>query len=169
VTGDPVTSDPGPRTGLHYEEFRVGRRYETGPHAISRAEIAEFARLTGDDNPLHTRPEVARAAGFRDVLAHGMFLQSLTLGLIAATGIMRGTTIALLGGRARFLYGAYAGDTVQARFTISRKRPTRAPDRGLVWRQVELVNQDGAVVATFSFTALVRRLPRAPEPGPGHA
>jgi acyl dehydratase len=162
-----VTGPAGPGTGLHYEEFRVGQRFQTGTHTVTRAEIATFARLTGDDNPLHTEPEVARAAGFRDVLAHGVFLQSLTLGLIAATGIMRGTTIALLGGQARFLYGAYAGDCVQARFTISRKRPTRDPRRGLVWRRVELVNQDDVVVATFGFTALVRRLP--PEPGPGRA
>jgi acyl dehydratase len=150
-------------TGLYYEEFRVGRRYQTAAHTLTRAEIAAFAELTGDDNPLHTDPGLARAAGFRDVLAHGVFLQSLTLGLIAATGIMRGTTIALLHTKATFLYGAYAGDSVAARFTISRKRPTRNPGRGVVWRQAELVNQDDAVLARFGFTALVRRLP----PGPG--
>jgi acyl dehydratase len=39
---------------------------------ISAETVAAFAEATGDDNPLHTDPVAARAAGLAAVPAHGM-------------------------------------------------------------------------------------------------
>jgi acyl dehydratase len=52
-----------PRTPLPYA-------LELGP--LGADDLRRFARASGDDNPLHTDPAVARAAGFDDVIAHGM-------------------------------------------------------------------------------------------------
>lgn len=43
---------------------------ETGP--VTRAMLALFAGASGDHNPVHIDTDVARAAGFDDVFAHGM-------------------------------------------------------------------------------------------------
>ncbi|MFT3866732.1 MAG: MaoC/PaaZ C-terminal domain-containing protein [Solirubrobacterales bacterium] len=147
-----------PDTGLHYEEMAVGREFETAAHTVSAAEVAEFARLTGDDNPLHVDPAAARRAGFPGVLAHGPLVQALTIGLIAHTGIMRGTTVALLEVASTFHAPVFPGDTIRGVVRISRKRPTRSPDRGLLWRRVEILNQDDTVVARLRMVALIRRL-----------
>lgn len=39
---------------------------------ISRTALALFAGASGDHNPIHLDIDVARAAGFEDVFAHGM-------------------------------------------------------------------------------------------------
>jgi hypothetical protein len=39
---------------------------------------AEFARLSGDHNPIHTDPTSAREAGFDDVVVHGMCVLGAT-------------------------------------------------------------------------------------------
>jgi acyl dehydratase len=149
----------GNHSGLYYEDFPIGSPYKTTEHLVTRAEIVNFADLTGDQNPLHVDPALANAAGFRDVLAHGALLQALALGLIAETGVMEGTTIALIATRARFVKAVYAGDRIHANFYFSRKRPTRTRDRGIVWRKVTMINQVNEVVAIFDLTALVRRRP----------
>jgi acyl dehydratase len=143
--------------GLLYEQFRVGHEFETETHEVTAAGIAAFAELTGDDNPLHTDREYARAAGFRDVLAHGPYVQALAIGLSARTGLMAGTTVALLGISAQFRQAVFPGDRIRARIRISRKRSTRSPDRGLLWRHVDVLNQDDVVVASMLMTALMRR------------
>lgn len=48
----------------------AGRVYPpTGPYAVSAADIAAFAAAIGATDPVHTDPEAARAAGYRDVIA----------------------------------------------------------------------------------------------------
>lgn len=39
---------------------------------ISRTTLTHFADASGDANPIHLDGDVARAAGFEDVFAHGM-------------------------------------------------------------------------------------------------
>lgn len=46
-----------------------------GPY--TRQTLADFARASGDLNPIHTDPDFARAAGFDDVFAHGMLSMAL--------------------------------------------------------------------------------------------
>jgi len=47
--------------------------------AVTRADLVAYALASGDPNPIHQDPEVARAVGLPDVIAHGM----LTLALAA--------------------------------------------------------------------------------------
>jgi acyl dehydratase len=56
------------------EELPELRRVVTGQ------DVAAYADASGDQNPLHQRDEVAHAAGFDGVIAHGMF----TMGHMAA-------------------------------------------------------------------------------------
>ena len=143
--------------GLYYEEFRVGSEILTDEHEITSEEIADFSRISGDHNPLHTDAAYARSAGFRDVIAHGPFVQSLAFGLIAATGTMEGTTVALLRVSASFLRPVFAGDRIHVQVRITKKRPTRSPDRGVLWRWADVVNQDGDVVVSLAIAVMVRR------------
>lgn len=53
-------SAPGPRT-----------------YPVTRADLVAYAEASGDPNPIHQDPEVARSVGLPDVIAHGMFTLAL--------------------------------------------------------------------------------------------
>lgn len=57
----------------------VGRRYPpTEPYHVGREHVHYFARAIGDANPYCHDPEVARAAGYPDVVAPPTFLTALS-------------------------------------------------------------------------------------------
>jgi acyl dehydratase len=47
---------------------------------VTREDVKAYAEASGDANPLHQDDDVARAAGFPGIVAHGMF----TMGHLAA-------------------------------------------------------------------------------------
>jgi acyl dehydratase len=145
--------------GLYFEQFEVGQQFKTDRRRVTREMILAFADLTGDHNPLHTDVELMRSAPAGDVLAHGLLIQSLSVGLIADLGIMTGTTIALLEASCRFLNPVIPGDEVHAVVTIASKRETSKPDRGVVIRTVEVLNQRDEVAVDSTLVSLMRRRP----------
>jgi acyl dehydratase len=68
MTGSIPGSIPGPTPDL------VGTTYP-----VTREALVAYAVASGDPNPIHQDPEVARSVGLPDVIAHGMF----TLALVA--------------------------------------------------------------------------------------
>lgn len=48
-------------------------------YTVTRADLAAYAKASGDHNPIHLDDEAARAAGLPGVIAHGMY----TMGLAA--------------------------------------------------------------------------------------
>jgi len=50
---------------------------------FSQAEFDTFARLTGDDNPIHVDPEFSARTRFGRTVAHGMLLYSVICGVIS--------------------------------------------------------------------------------------
>ena len=51
-------------------------------HRIESSDVDEFARLSGDWNPLHTDRQFAQRAGFRDRVVHGAMLMALASRLV---------------------------------------------------------------------------------------
>lgn len=45
--------------------------------ALSREDLALYAKASGDSNPLHLDPTFAKQAGFDDVIVHGMLGMAL--------------------------------------------------------------------------------------------
>jgi 3-hydroxybutyryl-CoA dehydratase len=58
------------------DAIRPGTR-ATIEHVFTRADIATFAHLSGDLNPIHLDGDAARAAGFREEIVHGVLVCSL--------------------------------------------------------------------------------------------
>lgn len=105
-----------------------GREYPpTAPYVISRAKIAEFAAAVGATGAEHTDPEVARAAGYADVVAPPTFLVSVAQQGEAAAITDPEAEIdfsRLVHGEQSFEHHrpAVAGDEVTAQTTVSRVR-----------------------------------------------
>ncbi|GAA4420656.1 MaoC family dehydratase N-terminal domain-containing protein [Actinokineospora soli] len=63
----------------------VGREYpRCAVYEVSREKIREFARAIGDDDPVRTDPEAAKAAGYRDLVAPPTFTTIINLTAINA-------------------------------------------------------------------------------------
>jgi 3-hydroxybutyryl-CoA dehydratase len=55
----------------------------TSKHILTQDEFNRFAKLSGDDNPIHVDPEFSARTRFGKTVAHGMFLYSLVCGVLA--------------------------------------------------------------------------------------
>ncbi len=51
----------------------IGKTYEPFVYAVGREKIREYAAAVGETNPLYSDVDVARAAGYADVVAPPMF------------------------------------------------------------------------------------------------
>ncbi|CAI5525955.1 unnamed protein product [Closterium sp. Naga37s-1] len=60
----------------------TGEQWTTA-HAFTAAEVAAFAHMTGDLNPIHLDARAAEAAGFAECVVHGILAASLFPALIA--------------------------------------------------------------------------------------
>ncbi len=56
----------------------------TEKHTLAQDDFNRFAKISGDDNPIHVDPEFAARTTFGKTVAHGMFLYSLICGCVSA-------------------------------------------------------------------------------------
>lgn len=105
ATGQP--SDPAPSPLPKVPE----RAPDLFIDRLTRPETALLYRLSGDDNPLHADPEVARQAGFERPILHGLAtfgIAGYALSLAAAKDELQVQSIA-----GRFTAPVYPGETVR--------------------------------------------------------
>ncbi|GJP50884.1 hypothetical protein CLOM_g10038 [Closterium sp. NIES-68] len=87
----------------------TGEQWTTA-HAFTNDEVAAFAHMTGDLNPIHLDAHAAEAAGFAECVVHGILAASLFPALIAKNhpgAIYVSQTL-------RFLAPVYVGEQVTA-------------------------------------------------------
>lgn len=142
-------------TGRHFEDFRLGEVITSGTRTVSAKDIAAFTELAGDRDPIHTDERFARAAGFAGVIAPGPMATAIFFGLLYDTGLFRGTTIAALDTHWTYRRPVVAGSTLRFAMTITRRHRTRAGDRGVLNRAIDLYDEDG-LIGTGTSAALVR-------------
>jgi acyl dehydratase len=53
------------------------RTLSSTTYPVTREALVAYAEASGDPNPIHQDPEVARSVGLPDVIAHGMFTLAL--------------------------------------------------------------------------------------------
>jgi len=132
--------------GLYaYDDFQIGDRFETADASINEELIDRFAGLTGDRFAIHMDDDAARALGFERRVAHGLLILSLIDGLKNQTDITM-QAVASLGWEWRFSKPILAGDTIKAIWTVTAKRMTRDPARGIVSFTVDVQNQNAETV-----------------------
>jgi 3-hydroxybutyryl-CoA dehydratase len=108
---------------------------------VSDDDIAAFARVSGDNQPLHLDDAYAAKTRFKKRLAHGM----LSAGLISAalgTKLAPNATVIYLSQSLRFLRPVFIGDTVTAHVEVT----AIDPEKRFVTCKTECTNQDGQPV-----------------------
>ncbi len=144
-----------PLTILDFGALSIDDEWESASRTITEADVARFAGLSGDFNPLHCDHEAAKLGPFGKPVAHGLLGLAVSSGL--ASQAPRVETLAFLGIiEWRFLLPIAFGDTVRTISRIVQLEPQARGRRGVVTWHRRLVNQDGATVQEGRTQTLVR-------------
>lgn len=143
--------------GKKYDEFNVGDVYTTASRTITEADVANFAGLSGDYNPLHTDEEFGKSTPFKGRIAHGMLCVSVATGLANQLGIFEGTSIALLSMTIKYKGAVKFGDTIQLELKVAEKKETSKTDRGIVTFDTAIQNQNNESVVEGQWIVMLQR------------
>lgn len=146
--------------GLYWEEWEVGAEFESPARTVTEADIVAFAGLSGDYNPLHVNEEYCKTTPFGGRIAHGPLVYAIAAGLLFQLHLYDDTLIAFLGfENLKFTKPVRPGDTIRARIKVLDKRETSTPGRGVMRRQLEVLNQRNEVVQEGVQAFLLKRKP----------
>lgn len=146
--------------GMYWEEWEIGAEFESPARTVTEADIALFAGLSGDYNPLHVNEEYCKQTVFGGRIAHGPLIYAIAAGLLFQLHLYDDTLIAFLGfEHLKFTKPVRPGDTIHARIKVLEKRETSRPDRGVMKRELQVLNQRGEVVQEGIQTFLLKRKP----------
>jgi len=146
--------------GMYWEEWEIGAEFESPARTVTEADIVAFAGLSGDYNPLHVNEEYCRGTVFGGRIAHGPLVYAIAAGLLFQLHLYDDTLIAFLGFESlKFTKPVKPGDTIRARIKVLEKRETSNPDRGVMKRRLEVLNQRGEVVQEGIQAFLLKRRP----------
>jgi 3-hydroxybutyryl-CoA dehydratase len=122
--------------------IKVGDK-ATFSKTVSDKDIATFAEVTGDLNPLHLDEAYASKTRFKGRIAHGM----LSAGFISAalgTKLAPNAVVVYMSQQMRFQRPVKAGDTITANCEVTAIQP----ERRFVTVKTDCVNQAGEEVVT---------------------
>ncbi len=144
--------------GLYWEEWEIGAEFESPARTVTEADIVAFAGLSGDYNPLHVNEEYCKTTIFGGRIAHGPPVYAIAAGLLFQLHLYDDTLIAFLGfENLKFTKPVKPGDTIRARIKVLEKRETSNADRGVMKRQLQVLNQRGEVVQEGIQAFLLKR------------
>ena len=122
----------------------VGDRAEFSK-TITETDLALFAAVSGDFDPIHVDEAYARTTPFGRRIAHG----GLSLALLSTVSALisrrardrgsRGTSVSFGYDRIRFLAPVFVGDTLTARYTVLELDPATQRSRS----RVEVLKANG--------------------------
>jgi len=143
--------------GKSFDQFSVGDEFYTASRTITEADVVAFAGLSGDYNPLHTDQTFMEKTAFGGRIAHGALILSVATGLANQLGIFEGTTIAVLEMTTRFTGAVKFGDTIRTVLTITDKKESKKPDRGVVNVGIKVLNQRDESVLEGTWVVMLTR------------
>ncbi|MEL6895682.1 MAG: MaoC/PaaZ C-terminal domain-containing protein [Planctomycetota bacterium] len=139
---------------LYFEDLAVGSQWTSQPRIITPQDVATFAELTGDHDPLHANLDDADDDNrFGRPIAHGLLGLSLMAGLSSRAPLVKTQALVMVQDW-QFRHPIYFGDAVHAVTEVRNLRPYGKRAGRVTWFR-KLVNQDGRVVQRGEIITLV--------------
>jgi 3-hydroxybutyryl-CoA dehydratase len=117
---------------------------------VSEEDVVLFAKVTGDNQPLHLDDSFAAKTRFKKRIAHGM----LSAGFISAalgTKLTPDAVVVYLAQQLRFRLPVAIGDTITAEVEVT----AIDPEKNVVTLRTDCVNQSGEAVVKGEATVLL--------------
>jgi 3-hydroxybutyryl-CoA dehydratase len=125
--------------GKSIHELKVGDSAQISK-TITETDINDFARVTGDFNPVHLDQAYAEKTMFKGRIAHGLF----SVGLLSTVlgNILPGHGTIYLSQEAKFLAPVRIGDTIMAKVEVIELNL----EKNRAKLRTTCMNQDGKIV-----------------------
>lgn len=139
--------------GVYWQDITVGQRFKTFRRTITETDLVNFISTTG----------MLETIFIDTTFEHGAMQGrpvpgALTYGLIEGfvmQGMIQGTGLALLEVHKKMLAPVMVGDTIWAEIEITSIRPTSRHNRAVVVSRIDVKNQDGRDVMTYTATRML--------------
>jgi acyl dehydratase len=119
---------------VRFEDLSVGQELPIFARIVTPDDVEAYARASGDLNPLHREEEVARAAGFPGIVAHGM----LTMGTLASALVgWLGDPTALTRLKVQFRSPVFLGERLESGGSVRSLEPETRTAVLEVWVRLE--------------------------------
>jgi 3-hydroxybutyryl-CoA dehydratase len=138
---------PSGEPQLFADDLVVGQSFGGTARKVGDDEFQAFARMTGDDHPIHYDEAFAAKTRFGRRLAHGLLVMSMSaLGATPMSRRIEEAMVAFVEQGARFVKPVFVDDVLTSHFTVEAidRKPGR--DTAIVRFGVRLTNQDGETV-----------------------
>lgn len=123
-----------------FDEIHIGQQASYGK-TLTEDDLALFAAVSGDVNPVHLDAEYAATTMFEGRIAHGMWTGALISAALALE--LPGPGTIYLGQTLQFRAPVRLGDTITVNLEVTAKKA----DKPYVTLACEAVNQHGKTVA----------------------
>jgi 3-hydroxybutyryl-CoA dehydratase len=140
-----------------FEDFIVGEDLMTHGRTISRADVVNFAGVSGDFDALHLDTEYGKTTVFGQNLVHGLCVLAVASGLVGATGIYGNIMAFYSMDKWDFRTPLFFDDTVRVKVRVQSKKEGSKADRGIVCLGLEVMNQRDEVLQQGTWNILVRK------------
>jgi 3-hydroxybutyryl-CoA dehydratase len=139
--------------GYTWQELSVGQRFRTFRRTITETDIINFISVTGMLETIFIDQTFSHGA-MKGRPAPGGLTYGLIEGLLMQ-GMVQGTGLALLEIHKKMLHPVVAGDTVWAEVEVTAIKPTSKLNRAVVTSRIDVKNQDGVDVMTYTATRML--------------
>ena len=141
---------------MHWEEFEVGKRYETYGRTVTEGDLSLFCAFVGYHVPLFIDEEYAKRTQYGGRIAPSAFTMSVSTAMTES--LFRNTVISLMSvERGKFLAPVRAGDTIRTEVEVLSKQETRNPAKGIVTFRDHVLNQNGETVFQIDKVVMLKR------------
>jgi 3-hydroxybutyryl-CoA dehydratase len=143
---------------LYADDFRPGEQFTGNWHTVDEKIVDMFARMTGDDHPIHYDAEYAKQTRFGQPVVHGLLIAALTaLGATEMSARLRDSMVALIGIKADFVAPLFVGQRVRPSFVVLQAEPRPGKSTARVVLGVEMHSQSGEVCLRGEHTYILKR------------
>ena len=145
---------------IYFEDFAVGRRFETAGRRLSEDDIVAFGNAFAP-LPYHTDPRAAKDTMFGGVVAAGFHTAAVSFGLFIESGVFSLCGMGSPGlDRLRWLRPVRPGDELRVVAEVIAVSPAEGDKgRNLITLGFETLNQSGEVVMTMHTRHYVKSRP----------
>jgi 3-hydroxybutyryl-CoA dehydratase len=108
---------------IYFEDLKIGMTAQSA-RIITERDIIDFARVSGDHNPIHLNEAYAATTPFKERIAHGILIASHISALVASE--LPGPGAIYVGQTLSFRRPVKIGDEVTTKVEITSLEPSKA-------------------------------------------